>query len=827
MKSFLPILTAMLVVSACTSKPEQKAFEGDKYADSLVNHALEEVYNHPQTADSIAENLLDYSTVKNYAKGRAWVWYIKACVKQHQGHYDEATSHAQTALQAFITLGDKEGMARCYNDLGINYDFKAQYDSAIAYYLDALKLFEELNNKKGQCDVYNNIGLIHQNQGDHEQAVEDYRKALEIARETGYENGVLNTLNNMGSNYHATGQYDSALECFKVVLDADVKSGNKTFISYSYNNVGECYMKKGEYATALAFFEKSRKLKEETGNRRALANTLKNIGETRMGLGDYEQSKQFLAHAALLADSLETPEITRESYLLLHQLGSVTGDYKTALDYFKKADSIEGTIDYTKKDQAIRELEGKYALEKTQRKLDETLHKAQTSQLQVMIYLPVTILLILLLFAVWRIMRQRQEKNRMLLEYQAKLETQNRELEQQNLLVEEQKGVLENALSARTRFLSFMSHEIRTPLNGITGLVELLLTQPLTEGQEEYMSALKRSSDNLMLLLNNVLDLNKLEAGKLDLEHTSMDLGKIIGDQAALFKASAQARGNTIETDIGAAVPAKVTGDSLRMGQIVANLVNNAVKFTRNGSITIRCNVVKTMGEKVRLLMEVIDTGVGIAENQLQSIMEPFTQAESHTSRHFGGTGLGLTISSKLLWEMGSELKVESTLGKGTRFYFEIDLDVYRKPLMTGVPENALKDAGLEGLKILVVEDNKTNILIFSKILTAWKTQFDVADNGQKAFDLAAQNKYDIILTDLHLPGITGYETAQKIRTADTENKHTPILAITAADADEIAIHPLRGFLNGIVHKPVNYDDLLRSIRELVKVSLPGTINAD
>ncbi|HYG14392.1 MAG TPA: tetratricopeptide repeat protein [Bacteroidia bacterium] len=824
MKQLLAIATALLVVLGCTSKPENKVQgDGDKYADSLVTLALEEVYNNPATADSIAGNLLDYSAVKNYEAGKAWVWYIKACVKQHQGRYDEATQQAQAALSAFISLGDKVGMARCYNDLGINYDFKAQYDSAIAYYLNALKLFEELNNTKGQCDVYNNIGLIHQNQGNHAEAVNDYRKALDLAQKTGYENGVLNTLNNMGSNYHETGQYDSALECFRIVLDADVKSGNKTFISYSYNNVGECYMKKGQYTTALAFFEKSKQLKEETGNRRALANTLKNIGETQLGLKDYAQSRRFLTHAALLADSLEVPEITRESYLLLHQWGNTTGDYKAALDYFKKADSVETAINYSAKEKTIKDLESKYALEKTQRELDETRHAAQTSQLQVMIYLPVTLLLILLLLAVWRITHQRQEKNRMLLEYQAKLEDQNRELEQQNLLVEEQKKVLESALSARMRFLSFMSHEIRTPLNGITGLVELLLAQPLAEGQEEYISALKRSSDNLMLLLNNVLDLNKLEAGKLDLEHTPMDLGKIIGDQVVLFKASAQARGNSIETDIGAEVPSKVAGDPLRLGQIVANLVNNAVKFTRNGNITIRCHVVKTLGERVRLKIEVEDTGVGIAEEQLQRIMEPFTQAESHTTRHYGGTGLGLTITAKLLHEMGSELKVESSVGKGSRFYFEIDFEIFRKPLMATVPENRLNEARLEGLKALVVEDNKTNALIFSKILSGWKTHFDVADNGHKAFDYAARNKYDIILMDLHLPGITGYETAQKIRTSDTANKNTPILAITAADTDEIAIHPLKGFLDGVVYKPVNYDDLLQNIRELVKSSLPGT----
>lgn len=638
----------------------------------------------------------------------------------------------------------------------------------------------------------------------------NYRKALAIAQATGNEEGVSNVLNSLGANYTDQGNYDSALSYFSQLLRRDLSSGNKSYISYSYNNVGEAYIGLGNYDAALENLTKSRKLKEELGNRRALANTLENIAEVKIHLKEYNEAEALLHEAVAISKELDLPEYLKEGYNLLHQLYTQKADYRQALEYYKLAGSVRSGINYDKKMAEISQLEKEYSVEKAKRTVEEARHQGEISRLLALIYAFVILLLLLFSVSLWIGLRQKQKNNKALLQYQQQLEEQNKQLEEKNRQVED-------ALAVRSRFLSFMSHEIRTPLNGITGLVELLRQQPYLPEQEEYIDALKRSADNLVLLLSNVLDMSKLEMGKIVTENIEFNIRKIFKDLVVLYKASAAQRENTIEADIDAAVPERLQGDPYRITQILSNLISNAVKFTKNGRIIVRCSVAGHLEERYNLVFEVIDTGIGIAAEQLENIMEPFAQAENHTTRQYGGTGLGLSIASGLISVMGSKLHVQSKLGEGTRFYFHLSLPQYTLPVFkTGyIPPTS--DKAIEGKTILVVEDNTTNILLFTRLLASWRTTYDVAENGQKAIEFAKNRRYDIILMDLHLPGITGYATAEKIKTTEGLNNNTPILAITAADAQEVAHHPLRHYLDDVMYKPLKYEELHTKIKSLVQ----------
>lgn len=820
MKVVLAILSVLIVIGyGCGEKGNvgDEAFEvGKKQVDSLKLVAFELQYNNPKACDSIADIISALSQHLNYKGGEAEAWFLKSSSQQQYGNYDSAITLAEKSLAIFIEIGHKPGIARCYNDLGINYDFKAYYDKAISYYLQALKLFEELKDSRGQANAYNNIGLIHQNQSNFREAAINYRKAFDISVLNQHDDSRLNALNNMGSNYVELKNYDSALQCFKVLLEEDLKSGNKAFISYSYNNVGEAYLGLKEYDKALVNLKKSKELKEELGNRRALANTLKNLGNLYLEIKEYSTAEQYLQEALAVSKELDLPEIKKSSLELLHQLFVSTGNYKDALDYYKQAEEVKYSISYDKKNAEISELEKEFALEKAANELEKSVQKGKVSRMMVIIYGTVSLLLLAVLGIVWYSLRQKQKTNSLLITYQQQLEEKNRLLEEKNTEINRQKKEVETALAARSRFLSFMSHEIRTPLNGITGLVDLLQTMPMAEGQDEFISALKQSSDNLMLLLNNVLDLSRLETGKVDLEEIGIDVSKLLRDQSLLYKGSALLRETEIEVFVDEDVPEKLQGDPYRLAQIISNLINNAIKFTKGGKVSIRCMLVERDNDKAKLLFEVIDTGIGIPDDQLKNILQPFAQAESYTTRKYGGTGLGLTIITRLLALMNSQLQISSKLGEGSRFYFELTMPIYRAPLIAenGLPKTP-QDAGLEGLKILVVEDNTTNILLFSRILAGWKTEYDVADNGYKALDFIEQKKYDIILMDLHLPKISGYETAEKIKHSNTPNRNTPILAITAADTSEVNNHPLRNYLNHVMYKPVLYRELMANIKKL------------
>lgn len=819
MKVVLAIVSVVVLGYGCGKKGSvsNEQFEAGKgRVDSLKQVAFELQYDNPKACDSLAGIIYTLSENLNYKNGEAEAWFLRSSAQQQMGNHDSAITLVEKSLAVFTKIGDKPGIARCYNDLGINYDFKAYYDKAIANYLQSLKLFEELKDTRGQANAYNNIGLIHQNQFNFREASINYKKAYDLSVINGHEDSRLNALNNMGSNYVELKNYDSALTCFEVLLDADLKSGNKTFIAYSYNNVGEAYLGLREYDKALVNLRKSKELKEELGNKRALANTLKNLGHLYLETKEYDSAEKYLQEALTVSKELDLPEIKKSSLELLHQLFVATGKYKDALDYYKQAEEVKHAISYDKKNAEISELEKRFALEKSANELEKSVQEGKVSRMMVIIYGTLSMLLLAVLGIVWYSLRQKQKTNRLLVAYQQQLEEKNHLLEEKNSEINRQKKEVEVALAARSRFLSFMSHEIRTPLNGITGLVDLLQTMPMADGQDEFISALKQSSDNLMLLLNNVLDLSRLETGKVDLEEIGVDVNKVLRDQLLLYKGSALLRETEVDVFVGEDVPEKLQGDPYRLAQIISNLINNAIKFTKGGKVSIRCTLVQRDDDTAKLLFEVIDTGIGIPDDQLKNILQPFAQAESYTTRKYGGTGLGLTIINRLLALMHSQLQISSKLGMGSRFYFELTLPIYRAPLIAenGVPKTP-QDAGLEGLKILVVEDNTTNILLFTRILAGWKTEYDVADNGYKALEFVEQKEYDIILMDLHLPKISGYETAEMIKHGHTVNRATPILAITAADTSEVNNHPLRSNLNHVMYKPVLYKELMANIKRL------------
>jgi signal transduction histidine kinase len=818
-KVFAIIFSIALTWAGCTGKESQQKKQA--YAqeiDSLVDTAFALQYNNAYACDSIAQIVYTKSQETNYKKGIANAWFLRSAAQQQFGNYDSAIDLAFKSLAVFIELNDDKGKARVYNDLGIDYDFKASYAKSIRYYLKALEIFEKLEDARGISNALNNIGLVYQNQKRMGEARGYHQRALDIAEKNNLEGAVLNAKNSLGSVFMELGDYDSALFFHQQVLDADLESGNKSYISYSYNNIGEAYLKKKEYDTAIAYFEKSKKLKKELGNRRALANTLMNLGEAYIVTKNYDEAKRCLNKALIITTDIDLPEKRQEIFELLHRLAFEKGNYKQSLVYFKEVAKIRRVINHDKKMAEISRLEKNYEVEKAQRITTEAESKARRIKQLAVIYGSVAIALLILLGSLWVVYRQKKKTNVILLDYQKELENKNQELEIKNKLVLAQKKEVENALAARSRFLSFMSHEIRTPLNGITGLVDLLQAMSMLPEQKEYMEALKLSSDNLLLLLNNILDLSRLEVGKIELEKRTVNIPKYVTDQVTLFKASAVLKGVELNFDIDKNIPSKLEGDGYRISQILTNLINNAIKFTRGGRVRVECNLVESKDNIHTVRFAVVDNGIGISKEKLKTIVEPFSQAEAHTTRKYGGTGLGLAIVQLLLNAMGSTLEIESEPKKGSTFFFTLNLPTYETPILSEEGEEVVISDTIElaGKKVLVVEDNKTNVLVLTNVLSNWKIKYDVANNGFIAIELAENNKYDIILMDLHLPKITGYETAYRIKTASSVNSKTPILAVTAADESEIEQNPHKQYLDSVMFKPVQTQVLLDNINKLL-----------
>jgi PAS domain S-box-containing protein len=428
-----------------------------------------------------------------------------------------------------------------------------------------------------------------------------------------------------------------------------------------------------------------------------------------------------------------------------------------------------------------------------------------------------------------------------------RLKDNAQELEQKNEDLEKALTAAREATRMKSRFLANMSHEIRTPMNGVLGMTDFLLGTGLSAEQQEYAESIKRSADSLLALINDILDLSRIEAGKLRLDNVAFSLESTIAETTSIFALQCRAKGLEFRSTIAPDLPQAVVGDPGRLRQVLTNLLANAVKFTEQGTVGLRAEVVGQMGDTIRLKFTVHDSGIGIPKEEQGRLFDTFTQVDESNTRKYGGTGLGLAISKQLVELLGGEIGLESEPGKGSKFWFTATFGKSAKPVakapvrqtptprvtaaksQTGtaqrteatqpaVPTPTQSSAMVASMRILLAEDNEINQRITLRLLQKLGLAADAVVNGREAVEALERRNYDLVLMDCQMPDMDGFEATAVIRSREGASRHQTICALTANAMDGDRERCLAAGMDDYISKPVG----LEKLREALDRWIPG-----
>ncbi|MFK7050840.1 MULTISPECIES: ATP-binding protein [Flavobacterium] len=674
----------------------------------------------------------------------------------------------------------------------------------------------------------------------YDRALENANKSIVFAKKRANSASLANGYYTLGIIYLDFEKYDDAIEKFIRAISVYNTLEPSTKLASSYFKIGICHLHKANNIKAEAYFSKANSVYDNIDLPEAKVVLL--LEKAKIYI---KQNNLRLAEANLikLLNSPHSKEIRRNKSEIFFQLGLIKSQerrYVDALEYLKTSYLLSrkeknaclelrsteelskiyelnaltnNSLLFLKKHLRIKdslervgELKNQHLINE-QVKVDdlmksiEKMDKDKRSQEKATQFSKLINILAIALITILSLLSLSLYKNNII------RNKSNELLREKNNELKIAKERIEKASKARTEFLSTVSHELRTPLNAINGISHLLLEENPKKSQIEYLKSLKFSGNYLLTYINEILEINRIESNNIEIELINFNFRELINNIHKSLKELADQNNNLFKLEIDEKIPQNLIGDTTKISQIFINLINNALKFTKNGEVVFIANLLSESENLCDIHFEIKDTGIGIPENKQEEIFESFSQGSVEINRKYGGTGLGLTIVKRLVALMKGDIKVMSTVDKGSRFYFDLTLEKGTKEIETS--DQTLNNKVFIGKKVLLVEDNKINQMITKKILEKKKMLVTLCETGEDSIEMMRKNQYDITLMDVHLPGINGTIATEKIRKFDEE---TPIIALTAISLNENREMLLSYGMTDVITKPFNPDDFYKII---------------
>ncbi|MFY0631775.1 MAG: response regulator [Flavobacteriaceae bacterium] len=782
-----------------------------------IYHYDERGFYKPENQDSAFHHAtLQYELAKTHNLKK---WMANA--KNAQGNFFRAKNDQKKANQYFKEsiaiaeeINDKDLIAKSSYNMGLDFFKQSDFEQGVPLFKRAAKLFEELGNKRMQAHAISMIGMMYIRQRE-KRGLSYLIQALEIREElikiestprdrmiiVMMKKDILWTKQQFGIKDSVPQKNTSNLN---TIEDVGLSSDDPVTLLV----LGEKHLKNGNLKKAAKNFKKCIQESKIVNNDLYTMSLLKRISDLYFSQKEYTKSLSYSKQALTIAKKNNVREEIGQNYFQLFRIHEQMGRYKKALEMFQSSIIMRDSVKTLKNEKAViqqkiqTDYENQKAIDDLENQKEIAIQEAKTkAQQRISWAIGIGLLLIsILAFVIF---------NRLKL------------TRQQKAIIEEQKQKVEQSEKYKEQFLANMSHEIRTPMHAISGMTKILERNEHPPTQDVFLKAMRTSSDNLVVILNDVLDLSKIEAGKLEIENTSVNLSNVLENVIQILRYKAEEKGLILSYTIAEDVPPLVMGDPTRLNQILVNLIGNAIKFTEKGTVAVSLQV-----ENKQLLFEVKDTGIGIPKNRQEHIFEAFEQAKESTSRYYSGTGLGLSISKQLVELQQGKIWLVSVEGEGSNFYFKLPLSLPDESVISKdvLSEEKLNDmaASLKGIRILIAEDNPFNQMIAKDDLSFYikNSAIEIVENGALAVEQFKENQYDLILMDVQMPEMNGFEATKKIRELEKQSEEPtpiPIIAMTASLLKTEIENCYRAGMNDYIPKPYTLEELIAPIYKAVK----------